>query len=178
MDLLFSHHHFLVLDTYSHSKDDRFLFMWEYLIPNWWFSTYCYYLCPFPPSVFRLINYFQFNSSLTMNDMLSNLYLTCKICIREKLWFKYTSLLSEAFLEEQKSQYKGDVTRDDPQRRFLEQHIVATLLGHCFEWLQHCSNIATPWCSKNRRCESSRVLNITLKDDCKVWNYLFRLRYY
>ena len=97
-----------------------------------------------------------------------NLYLTCKICIREKLWFKYTSLLSEAFLEEQKSQYKGDVKKDDPQRRFLEQHIVTTLLGRCFEWLQHCSNIATPCCSKNRRCESSRVLNITLKDDCKV----------
>ena len=123
----------------------------------------------FPPSVFRLINYFQFNSSLQWMTCCPNLYLTCKICIREKLWFKYTSLLSEAFfLVEQKSQYKGDVTRDDSQRRFLEQHILATLLRHCFEWLQHCSNFATPCCSKNRRCESSRVLNITLKDDCKV----------
>ena len=52
---------------------------------------------------------------------------------------------------------KGDVTRDDSQRRFLEQHSVATLLRRCFEWLQHCSNIATLYCAKNRRCESSRV---------------------
>ena len=52
---------------------------------------------------------------------------------------------------------QGDVTRDDSQRRFLAQHSVATLLRHCFEWLQHCSSIATLCCSKNRRCESSRV---------------------
>ena len=52
---------------------------------------------------------------------------------------------------------KGDVTRDDSQRRFLTQHSVATLLRHCFEWLQHWSSIATLYCAKNRRCESSRV---------------------
>ena len=52
---------------------------------------------------------------------------------------------------------KGDVTRDDSQRRFLAQHSVATLLRHCFEWLQHWSSIATLYCAKNRRCESSRV---------------------
>ena len=45
----------------------------------------------------------------------------------------------------------------DSQRRFLAQHSVATLLRHCFEYLQHCSNIATLCCAKNRRCESSRV---------------------
>jgi len=28
---------------------------------------------------------------------------------------------------------KGDVTRDDSQRRFLAQHSVATLYRHCFE---------------------------------------------
>ena len=28
---------------------------------------------------------------------------------------------------------KGDVTRDDSQRRFLAQHGVTTLLRHCFE---------------------------------------------
>ena len=50
---------------------------------------------------------------------------------------------------------KGDVTRDDSQRRFLAQHSVATLLRHCFEWLQLCSSIATLCCAKNRRCESS-----------------------
>ena len=51
----------------------------------------------------------------------------------------------------------SDVTRDDLQRRFLTRHSVATLLWHCFEWLQHCSSIATLCCAKNRRCESSRV---------------------
>ena len=40
-------------------------------------------------------------------------------------------------------QSEGDVTQDDSQRRFLAQHSVATLLRRCFEWLQHCSNIAT-----------------------------------
>ena len=30
-------------------------------------------------------------------------------------------------------------------------------LQHCFEWLQHCSSIATLCCAKNRRRESSRV---------------------
>ena len=40
---------------------------------------------------------------------------------------------------------------------FLAQHSVATSLLHYFEWLQHCSNIATLCCSKNSRCESSRI---------------------
>ena len=39
----------------------------------------------------------------------------------------------------------------------LEQNSVAILLRHCFEWLQHCSSIATLCCAKNRRCESSHV---------------------
>ena len=30
-------------------------------------------------------------------------------------------------------------------------------MRHCFEWLQHCSSIATLCCAKNRRCQSSRV---------------------
>ena len=46
---------------------------------------------------------------------------------------------------------------DDSQRRLLAQHSVATLLRHCFEWLQHCSNIAALCCAKNRCCESSCV---------------------
>ena len=59
--------------------------------------------------------------------------------------------------------FKGDyVTRDDSQRRFLAHHSVATLLRHCFEWLQHCSDIATPCCAKNRRCESGVQCNITV----------------
>ena len=48
--------------------------------------------------------------------------------------------------------YTGDL-----QRRFLTQHIISRLLRHCFEWLQHCSNIAALCCAKSRRCESSRV---------------------
>ena len=50
-----------------------------------------------------------------------------------------------------KSWCLGDVARYD------SQNIVATLLGHCFEWLQHCSSIATLCCAKNRSCKSSRV---------------------
>ena len=42
-------------------------------------------------------------------------------------------------------------------RRFLAQHSVSTSLRHSFKWLQHCSNIATLCCAKNRRCESSSV---------------------
>ena len=34
---------------------------------------------------------------------------------------------------------------------------IATLLWHCFEWLQHFPNISTLCCAKNRRWESSRV---------------------
>ena len=58
------------------------------------------------------------------------------------------------------SRSKDPGTRDDSQRRFLAQHwqhSVPTSLRHSFEWLQHCSNIATLCCAKNRRCESSRV---------------------
>ena len=53
--------------------------------------------------------------------------------------------------------HKGDVTRDDSQRRFLAQHNIKALLRHCLEWLQHCSNIATLCCAENRRSKSFRV---------------------
>ena len=53
--------------------------------------------------------------------------------------------------------FEGDVTRDDSQQRPLAQQSVATLSPHCFERLQHCSNIPALCCAKNRRCESSRV---------------------
>ena len=53
--------------------------------------------------------------------------------------------------------YKGDVTRNDSQRRFLAQHSVA-MLEQCWKYLKQCrNNIATPCCAKNCRCESSRV---------------------
>ena len=53
--------------------------------------------------------------------------------------------------------FKDDVTRNESQRQLLAQHSVATLLLHCFEYAQHCSNITTLCCAKNRRCESFRV---------------------
>ena len=40
---------------------------------------------------------------------------------------------------------------------FLAQHSITTLLRRYSEQLQHCSNIATQCCAKNRLCESSRV---------------------
>ena len=49
------------------------------------------------------------------------------------------------------------VTRDNSPRRLLAQHSVATSLRHWFKWLQHCSNIATLCCAKNRPWESSCV---------------------
>ena len=39
-------------------------------------------------------------------------------------------------------------SRYDSQRRFLAEHSVATLLRHCFGWLQHWSNIAALCCAK------------------------------
>ena len=52
---------------------------------------------------------------------------------------------------------KGDVTRDDSQRRFLVQHSVAAL-EQCCNYSKQCSNnVATLCCAKNRRYESSRV---------------------
>ena len=53
--------------------------------------------------------------------------------------------------------FQGDVTRNDSQQGLLAQHSVATLLLHCFECLQHCSNIEALRCAKNRRCESYRL---------------------
>ena len=49
---------------------------------------------------------------------------------------------------------KGDVTRDDSQRRFLAQHIVAMLEQCCNYSKPCCNNVVTLCCPKNRRCES------------------------
>ena len=48
----------------------------------------------------------------------------------------------------------GTIRNDD----FLAQRSITTLLRHSFEWLQHCSDIATLCCAQNRRCESCRHL--------------------
>ena len=41
--------------------------------------------------------------------------------------------------------------------KFATQHSITASLQHCLESLQHCSNIATLCCPKNRHCESPRV---------------------
>ena len=52
---------------------------------------------------------------------------------------------------------KGDVTRDDSQRRFLVQHSVA-MLEQCCNHSKQCRNNAVMLsCAKIRCCESSRV---------------------
>ena len=97
---------------------------------------------PSPPSVFSAL--------LTNRCWLLKL----DFCNVKFQWFADFWWNTDYFLLEL---IKGDVTQDDSQRRFLAQHSVATLLPHCFEWFQHCSNITTLCCAKNRRCESSRV---------------------
>ena len=54
-------------------------------------------------------------------------------------------------------EYKGDVTRNDSQPRFLAQHSVAILEQCCNHSKQCRNNDSTLCCAENRRCESSRV---------------------
>ena len=64
------------------------------------------------------------------------------------------------------SRVEGDVTRADVLFLFflfLAQQSITTLLRHCFEWLQHCSNIRTLCCAQNRPYESSAVTSPTEK---------------
>ena len=52
---------------------------------------------------------------------------------------------------------KGDVIRDDSQRRFLAQHSVA-ILEHCCNHSKQCrNNVVMLCCPKNRRFESFRA---------------------
>ena len=56
---------------------------------------------------------------------------------------------------------KGNVTRDDSQRQFFAQHSVATLLRHCFEYLQHCCDIVLNTCnivSTLQRCVAPNIV--------------------
>ena len=53
--------------------------------------------------------------------------------------------------------FKGDVTRDDLQRRFFAQHSVAMLEQCCSHFKQCRNNVTTLRCAKKSRCESSRV---------------------
>ena len=54
---------------------------------------------------------------------------------------------------------KGDVTRDDSQRRSFEQHSTAMLEQCCNHFNQYRNNVATPCCAKNHCCESSRAIS-------------------
>ena len=80
----------------------------------------------------------DFPSSISAIDILSTFLRANRLEILDRIvtWIQ----VNESY---------GDVTRDDLQRRFLAQHSVATLSWHCFEWLQHCSSIATLCCGKN-----------------------------
>ena len=53
----------------------------------------------------------------------------------------------------------GTIRNDDFQRN--------TTLQHCFEQLQHCSNIATLCSAKNRRCKSFRVTSTQSEEEEK-----------
>ena len=88
------------------------------------------------------------------------------IGLKAKLWLitrsnTYKQKRNKSCNAKQGRQFKtkGDVTPDDSQRRFLAQHSSATWLV----WLQHCSNISTLCCAKNRRCESLRVKMTSLQ---------------
>ena len=52
----------------------------------------------------------------------------------------------------------------------LAQHSPPTLLRDCFEWLQHCPNIAALCCVKNQRCESSHV-TLPLRKNALISRY-------
>ena len=52
--------------------------------------------------------------------------------------------------------FKGDVTRDDSQRRFFAQHIDRCNVGTVLQPFETMS-LTTLCCAKNRRCESFLV---------------------
>jgi len=57
---------------------------------------------------------------------------------------------------------KGDVSRDDSQRRFSVQHSLAMLEQRCNHSKQYSHNVATLFCAKNRRFRIDSC-NITLR---------------
>ena len=62
------------------------------------------------------------------------------------------------------------VTKDDPQGQFLAQHSVA-MLEKCYNHSKQCrNNVVMLCCTKNRRCESSRVTS-------PKWRLALRLQY-
>ena len=54
---------------------------------------------------------------------------------------------------------KGNVTRNDTQRRVLAPHSIAMLEQRCNHSNQYYNNVATLCCAKNPRCKSSRVIS-------------------
>ena len=57
--------------------------------------------------------------------------------------------------------------------RWCYKRRFATLLRYCLEYLQHCSNIATLCCAKNRCCESYRVTSSPLGLVAFIWKVSF-----
>ena len=58
------------------------------------------------------------------------------------------------------------------------QHSVATLLRHCFDEVQHCSNIATMCCAKNCRYESSRLTSpLHPSDSSQPLNFVSKIQH-
>ena len=53
---------------------------------------------------------------------------------------------------------KGDVTRKDPQRRFLVQHSVATLMRHCYDIVSNSYNIVPT----SQRCVALKIVFFSL----------------
>ena len=62
---------------------------------------------------------------------------------------------------------------DDSQQKFLVQHSITTLSRHCFQWLQHWSNIAIMCCAWNCRYESCGVMSPLRRTWPRDNNFLF-----
>ena len=54
---------------------------------------------------------------------------------------------------------KGDATREDPQRRFLVQQRVATLMRHCYDIVSNSYNIVPTL----QRCVALKIVFFSLK---------------
>ena len=59
---------------------------------------------------------------------------------------------------------KGDVARDDSQRRFSAEQYCVAMMEQCCNHSKQCrNNVVMLCCTKNRRSESSRVTSIEFK---------------
>ena len=77
------------------------------------------------------------------NQGLTPLTLAAKLGRKEMFHeiLEYQSMVRKHRIKEKGSRNKGDVTRDDSQRRFLAQHSVATLFRIVTTSFQHCNAV-------------------------------------